>query len=104
MFRVSFVISFLLIVHQLYAQQLFSSNPEFTVIHTEDVNQFWEVFDKASSLKTKFLETEYLQKGGDGLKAFIPNRIESGKNLSKVVKQSRECYESICESSLSINT
>lgn len=104
MIRTSFVLLFILVVHQLYGQQLFSTNPDFAVIHTEDVARFWEIFDKDTSLDAKILESEYLQKGSDGLRAFIPNRIESGKNLSKVVKQNREYYESIRESSLSINT
>lgn len=74
-------------------------------IHTEDINLFWKVFDQTyPGIKSSVLETEYLQKGSKGLKAFIPNRIESGKNLSKVVKQNREYYESIRESSLSIDT
>lgn len=102
MIRTSFVISFLLVVHQLYSQQLFSTNPDFTVIHTEDVSRFWEIFDQSLSLNAKILETEYLQKGSIGLKAFIPNRIESGKNLRKVVNQNRDYYKSIRESSLSV--
>ncbi len=104
MLRFTFIISILLISPPVKAQQLFSTNPDFTVIHTEDIARFWEMFDKSPSLNTKILESEYLQKGSDGLKAFIPNRIESGKNLSKVVKQNLEYYESIRESSLSINT
>jgi hypothetical protein len=102
MIRTSFVISFLLVVHQLYSQQLFSTNPDFAVLHTEDITLFWNLFDMNPSLNAGILETEYLQKGSKGLKAFIPNRIQSGKHLSKIVKQNREYYKSIRESSLSV--
>ncbi|GCC51138.1 hypothetical protein SanaruYs_13580 [Chryseotalea sanaruensis] len=102
MIRTSIVISFLLVVHQLYGQQLFSTNPDSAVLHTEDITLFWNLFDKNPSLNAGILESEYLQKGSEGLKAFIPNRIESGKHLNKIIKHNREYYKSIHESSLSI--
>lgn len=72
-------------------------------IHTEDINLFWKVFDQTyPNIKASALETEYLEKGSKGLKAFITNRIKSGKNLRKVVMSEMDYYQSIRESTLSI--
>jgi Domain of unknown function (DUF4932)/Predicted Zn-dependent protease (DUF2268) len=72
-------------------------------IHTEDIYLFWKVFDQTyPNLKASAFEAEYLEKGSKGLKAFIPNRIESGKNLRKVVMREMDYYQGIRESTLSV--
>ena len=85
------------------AQPVFTSSPDSAVLHTEDVKLFWSVFDSNQpALKGNAFQAQYLEAGSDGLTAFIPNRIESGKNLSKVVRENRAYYEGIRESTFSI--
>ena len=81
--------------------QTFTMNPEEAVFHTEDITLFWNVYDKTKPEGATFQKL-YVEAGSVGLKAFVPNRIESGKNLVKVMKSNSAYYPSIRESSLSI--
>lgn len=85
------------------AQSTFPTNPDQALIHTEDIPLFWKTFDQSTpKFKPTFLQKEYLNIGTAGLKAFIPMRIESGKNLSKTIQQNLAYYQQIRASSLSI--
>lgn len=64
------------------------------VLHTEDVERFWEVYDQTKpKFKGKVWQSQYLDPGSKGLKAFIPMRIESGRKLAKTVKKQQSYYE-----------
>jgi hypothetical protein len=82
----------------------FTANPREAQFHTEDIKQFWELMDQYDSKPSgSILQSEYLEKGSIGLKGFVRNRIESGKNLSKVVRNEIEYYQYIRPFTLSID-
>lgn len=89
-------------VTRLCAQH-FNTDPSKAVFHTEDITLFWSVYDLVQPKPDgDAFQKIYIEAGSVGLKAFVPNRIESGKNLAKVIKNNAAYYASICESSLSI--
>lgn len=98
---------FALIICLDYAQGQTRYNntiPDSVIIHTEDITLFWTVFDQSSPrFKGEDFQKLYLDSGSDGLKGFIRMRIESGKNLSKIVKRNFNYYQQIRHSSLSIS-
>lgn len=91
--------------NHLQGQDLkFSDNPNDIVFHTEDINSFWKTFDLTyPKLESKVFQESYIDQGSKGLKGFVKYRIESGKNMSKTVKSNLSYYQSIRESSLSID-
>lgn len=98
------LISLSITSNSLYGQRRFTSNPDSSTIHTEDIILFWKIFDKTSpKFDSEIFQKEYLNSGSDGLKGFIKMRIESGKNLSKTIKKNLSYYNEIRSSSLSIN-
>jgi hypothetical protein len=81
----------------------FSKNPQNVVFHTEDITNFWKVFDSTyPKLKPKEFQRKYIDIGSPGLKGFIQFRIESGSKLTGTVQNEIDYYQSIRESSLSI--
>lgn len=87
------------------AQSGFPSSPDSAIIHTEDISLFWKVYDETKpEFDADKLKTQYLDAGSPGLKGFIFMRIESGKNLRKVIKADPSYYENIRNSSLQIDT
>lgn len=83
--------------------QPFNTEPVKAVFHTEDIALFWSVYDLSSPKPDgDAFQKIYIEAGSAGLKAFVPNRIESGQHLAKVIKNNAAYYASIRESSLSI--
>lgn len=77
-------------------QTRFTSNPREAQFHTEDIKRFWKLMDQYHFKPSgDILQNEYLDKGSIGLNGFIKNRIESGKNLSKVIRSEIEYYQYI---------
>lgn len=68
---------------------------------TEDINNFWRIYDQAKPKFKAQLFEEYIENGTDGLQAFM-SRIGSAKNLAKKVKKSWEAYEKVRVNSLNI--
>ena len=67
-------------------------DPEKALITDDDVTLFWTAYDhwqndlKGDPVKLpEALQTGYLDKGSQGVKDFIPGRIESAKHLSAIV-------------------
>ena len=86
------------------AQSNFSTNPDSVAFHTEDIPIFWKVFDQTSpKFDAKIFQDEYIDAGSAGVKGFVHMRIESGKNLSKTIKDNLAYYQAIRESTLSID-
>jgi predicted Zn-dependent protease DUF2268 len=79
-----------------FAQTTYSNDPSKAKFVTSDIGDFWDAFDKIEDKENPFID--YLANGSDGLKDFIPNRIESPKNLLKIVKRRLPDYEAIRES------
>ncbi len=83
--------------------QDFNTDPVKAMFHTEDIALFWSVYDLVQPKPDgDAFQKIYIEAGSSGLKAFVPNRIESGKNLAKTIKNNAAYYASIRESSLSI--
>lgn len=76
----------------IHAQSIFESDPSKAEFITSDIPRFWEAFDNIDDRDNPF--QAYLDEGSIGLNDFIRNRIESAKNLRKIVKDRREEYES----------
>jgi hypothetical protein len=84
-------------------QSDFPVNPDSVTFHTEDIDLFWKVFDETKPrFNAKTFQTKYLDAGSEGLKGFINMRIESGSNLSKIIKKNLDYYTAVRESTLSI--
>lgn len=82
----------------------FPTNPRDAKFHTEDISTFWKVFDKYyPEISGDVLQQEYLDVGSIGVKGFIKNRIESGKNLSKEVRDKIKYYQWVRPFTVSID-
>jgi len=81
-------------------QELFTVDPLKAKFITSDIPDFWKAFDQVDTKKNPF--DEYLNNGSNGLKDFIPYRIESPKNLLKIVKNRKSDYLKIRESSYKV--
>lgn len=81
----------------------FTNEPRNAKFHTNDVISFWQIFDQHNpKIDAAIIEKEYLEKGSIGLKAFIKNRIESGKYMSKIVNKNIDYYKYIRPYTLTI--
>jgi hypothetical protein len=71
-----------------------SSDPDSAKLITSDVELFWAVLDRSprDSLAA-YLEREYLDRGSDGLRDFIPARILSAEALAERIGSQRERYD-----------
>lgn len=91
-------------VSQTKQRSGFSKNPKDAKFHTEDITEFWKIYDKNyPKLPGEIFQQQYLDKGSPGLKGFINNRIESGKYLSKTVRRERKYYEYVRPFTISID-
>ncbi len=88
----------------IQAQVDLQTNSDSIKFHTEDISLFWKVFDETSPKFNKdVFQKKYLEAGSPGLKSFVKMRIESGKNLSKIIKQDLVYYKEVRKTSLSLN-
>lgn len=83
-----------------YGQNSFESDPSKAEFITSDIPNFWEAFDQIDTNKNPF--RNYLDRGSNGLKDFIPYRIENPKYLLKTVKKRKTDYEAIRENSYQV--
>jgi hypothetical protein len=80
-----------------------TADPDAARIVTSDVALFWEVLDSGpDETLAERLHCEYLRRGTDAVRDFIPMRIVSGERLAETVTTRRERYDAARESSLSM--
>jgi uncharacterized protein YjaZ len=86
-------------------------DPDAATISANDVRLFWSAYDfwltrehGAPEKLAGVLQTEYLDKGSQGVKDFIPNRITSADHLAKVILKDRSYYEGVRRSSERMET
>lgn len=80
-------------------------DPDAARIVTEDIDRFWEAFDRAApEFPAEPFETLYLSRGTPGLKDFLSLRISSAEDLAKTVRLRPRFYASIRESTRRIRT
>jgi hypothetical protein len=72
-----------------------ASQPPQPEIRTSDVDLFYRVYDAAGGTPTvEALQREYIDKGSDGVRQFIPERIQSAEALAKYIGDHRDVYDS----------
>jgi hypothetical protein len=78
-------------------------DPATARIITSDVGLFWDVIDSGppDSLGER-LHCDYLRRGTDGLRDFVPLRIVSGERLAETVTAHRARYEAARQSNLTV--
>lgn len=79
------------------------SDPADARIIASDVALFWQVLDSGPDpTLPERLHCDYLRRGTDAVRDFIPGRIVSGERLAETVTTHRERYEAARESSLTM--
>lgn len=97
-----FILPFFLVINNYaFCQNPFETDPLKAQFVTSDIPGFWSAFDKLNSEGGNPFRG-YLEEGSDGLKDFIPYRIESPRNLKKTVKKRKTDYEAIREESYKV--
>ncbi len=95
-------ISLLLAAAPLSAQPAFSEpspDPDQAKLFTEDIDRFWQAFDRAgSAFPAEAFQKAYLDPGSPGLKDFVTARIKSAEVLAKTIRKYPRYYASIRES------
>lgn len=82
------------------------SNAQYKV-HVEDVELFWKMYDKLiavtdSAEQIKLIQTEYLDKGSDGLKEFNSVRDGNAVNYFRFIRKAKDRLEKIRPYTLSV--
>ena len=97
-------IFFFVVSSSAVAQTVFTSDPDSAIFLTSDINLFWnafEAFEKDSTMNP--FGAKYIDVGSEGVKGFIPNRIQSAEHLYSIVKKRRADYEKVKENTFSIS-
>jgi hypothetical protein len=74
---------------------------------TSDIDNFWRAFDMAAkesdkAKKAAIYQSEYLDKGSDGLKDFIRLRIKTAESLADIIEKNLKFYASARPSTLQV--
>ena len=82
-------------------------DPDTVKFVTSDIDNFWRAYDLAAretdtDKKVAIYQTEYLDKGSEGLKDFIRLRIKSAKNLVAMIDRMPKFYASIRPATLQV--
>jgi len=95
------LISFL--TTNLIVGQTFPTNPESSKLITTDIDNFWKAFDLMDKgYEGNPFDKNYMKIGSQGVIDFTPYRIESADTLFKNVRENKDKYLSIRESTLRI--
>jgi hypothetical protein len=86
-------------------------DPQTAVISTTDVDLFWHAYDEwktnanaAPDQWAGILDHEYIQKGSQGVKDFIPGRIISADALAKRILKDPKYYDDVRANTLKMQT
>jgi uncharacterized protein YjaZ len=84
-----------------------SRDPQTAVISTTDIDLFWHAYDEwrtsansAPDQLAGILDRDYIQKGSQGVKDFIPHRIISGDALAKRILGDEKYYDDVRSNTL----
>ncbi len=78
-------------------------DPMNAKINTDDADRFVEIFEAANGTPTgAALQSGYIDPGTDGLKIFMPGRIEDGERMAKAVAEKQSDYRRAIEVCLPI--
>lgn len=89
------------------SKPLVNHDPDKVKFVTSDINNFWHAFDLAMKetnvdKKISIFQTEYLDKGSDGLKDFVRLRIKTAQGLVETISKLPKFYVSVRPSTLRI--
>jgi hypothetical protein len=63
-------------------------------VRTSDVELFYRIYNKAHGAPSgQALQHGYIDAGSDGVRQFLPHRIESGENLAETIAEDRDVYD-----------
>lgn len=81
-----------------------AEEPDGARLVMSDVRRFWSLYDRANdeAQLAELLRTEYLEKGTQALRDFVPYRILGPDSLAALVFRRREMYEAARERSLRV--
>lgn len=86
-------------------------DPRTAVISTEDIDLFWHTYDEwrtgANSVPDQLagiLDRDYMQKGSQGVKDFIPQRIISADALAKRILEDQKYYDDVRPNTLKMQS
>ena len=79
-----------------------NTNPDDIQVISSDIDRFWSTIDNYEGDLSNALDKEYIKKGTNGLKDFIPKRIISAEALAEHYLDNKEYYNSIRESTLQV--
>ncbi|HEX7090558.1 MAG TPA: DUF2268 domain-containing putative Zn-dependent protease [Longimicrobiales bacterium] len=72
------------------------ADPDSAALITSDIELFWEVYDSAPPEQLEvWLRREYLNRGTQGLRDFIPYRILGAVDLAARIRRDRSRYEAV---------
>jgi hypothetical protein len=72
------------------------ADPDSAALITSDIDLFWDVYDNAPPEQLEvWLRREYLNRGTQGLRDFIPYRILGAVDLAARVRRDRSRYEAV---------
>lgn len=95
--------SFLLLCAVIPAQKNINRDPETSGIVTSDIENFWKAYDKAKPENDLIVfRDEYIRKGSDGLKDFVPYRIISSCNMVEVIAAAPKYFAALRKPSLKV--
>ena len=70
-----------------------ASSAQVVEVHTSDVTNFYRLYDAADGKPSaSMLQEDYIDKGTDGVRQFVPHRIISGEALAKKVREEETVY------------
>lgn len=94
---------FLLFCKTGYAQEP-ATHPDSAKIVTSDIRLFWDAYDSSTADdRADVFQSEYFNRGSEGLKAFIKLRIKSAEDLAHVVNSHPGYYASARRSTFRIS-
>ena len=68
--------------------------PRAVEVRTSDVTTFYRLYDASNGKPSAILlQHDYIDKGTDGVRQFVPHRILSGEALAKEVANEGRVYE-----------
>ena len=70
-----------------------NTNPDDVQVITSDIDRFWSTVDNYEGDLSNALDKEYIKKGTNGLKDFIPKRIISAEALAEHYLDNKELEE-----------
>jgi hypothetical protein len=69
--------------------------PRSVEVRTSDVTTFYRIYDAANGKPSAItLQKDYIDKGTDGVRQFVPHRIVSGEALASEVASQKSVYKS----------